>query len=1035
MRYQLDEDKGDIRYEVENERLILKVKPEVVESAGKSDIYVIATNDNATPTDRNVFSALRSLAEFINKKKNDIVQGVITFMNGLRIGKFVSGMIGGTGAAIWIDENGKTILEADKAHFREELIVPKITFNCIDIISGDKANTFAYGTIKTVDKKKRIAKLDLLDDQWGTLHINDICRGVFHNLEGGNQTQDLYDDNGFMGYSGFATSYFTPTRIVESKAGLMSFEYNLQVGTSVHPIPGMNFFAYGNFTDKERQGITYENRYYRRILDKVDTWKIDPDKHIMYQSGLLEGLIIGGMEMHGHGTFQKNSYLTGVQIQFTPEQIEQFSAYSVNLSSYEGVVTVDEEGNIINGAKTLKNVSTGDMNVIAGEDNVVTMDFRLSTRIQAFKGEKELIYSETLEEGAFMVALEPIGCTAHVENGVVVIDSLVDLHNMSVGITVNCEGNASFLKTYCITANQNGWNAMTADLSNEMCAVHCDTDGNVLNGLPCRTIVSMWYGTQLLPLDKLEIEAPEGVSVSHDIATGTVMVTSIEPSATAGSRIIAIPIRVYATFVGVQYSKQVQFSITKLTDGDPAIIYDLLPSDNSVKKNPDGSYSVSSISCVLRKTDGKNAPVQVNTLLEGYTMMRKIDSGSEVAYTIGSSLSITSANTSITFSLYCNGQLVDRETILVLRNGDKGEPGDDGRPGDKGDPGENAYTYSISPAQFNIGKTSTGSLQPSSFTCTCYKNGNNTQQTETARWYAYRSNDNNSWSQYDSKTSYSATFSVSVSSSYKYYKIVAKPYDGIECVAYAQVVEDGADGTQGPVGAMPRARGKYSSSTTYVYNSEYRDIVYTDDGRVWMVKSYGQSFSNVAPPNSSYWVEGNKQIFTAIDTALIDGANIAGFQFKNQKMQSSNGNLVLDGVNGKIAAKDAAIEGTLVAKDIKGSNLIALSHVVKVTIKGSTVTTTNIKGGTPVFGVDVPIGGWRLVTLGGEKCVAPPYGLYDFSRLYPIVFGSPNMTDSKHLYVSVLKDYQASFPWAFSISDDSTWNDGSFYVLWVALPK
>lgn len=332
MRYQLDEDKGDIRYEVEDERLILKVKPEVVESAGKSDIYVIATNDNATPTDRNVFSALRSLAEFINKKKNDIVQGVITFMNGLRIGKFVSGMIGGTGAAMWLDENRKSILEIDKIHAREELIVPKITFNCIDVISGDKANTFAYGTIKTVDKTKRVATLDLLEDQWGTLHINDICRGVFHNIEGENEDQDLYDENGFMGYSGFATSYFTPTRIVESKAGLMSFEYNLQVGTSVHPMPGMNFFAYGNFTDKERQGITYENRYYRRILDKVDTWIIDPDKHIMYQSGLLEGLIIGGMEMHGHGTFQKNSYLTGVQIQFTPEQIEQFSAYSVNLS-------------------------------------------------------------------------------------------------------------------------------------------------------------------------------------------------------------------------------------------------------------------------------------------------------------------------------------------------------------------------------------------------------------------------------------------------------------------------------------------------------------------------------------------------------------------------------------------------------------------------------------------------------------------------------------------------------------------------------
>lgn len=876
-------------------------------------VYVISTNDNAVPTDRNVFSALRSLAEFINKKKNDIVQGVITFMKGWKVGKFVTGMIGGTGAAIWIDENGKTIIEADKAMYREELIVPKITFNCIDIIAGDKANTFAYGTIKTVDKTKRVATLDLLEDQWGTLHVNDICRGVFHNLEGGNQEQTLYDDNGFMGYSGFATSYFTPTRIIESKAGLMSFEYNLQVGTSVHPMPGMNFFAYGNFTDKERKSITYENRYYKRILEGVDTWIINPDKHIMYQSGLLEGLTIGGMEMHGHGTFQKNGYMTGVQIQFTPEQQDQLAAYSVNLSSYDGVVTVDEEGNIVNGAKTLKNVTTGEKNITAGEENVVAMDFRLSTRVQAFKGEKELIYSETLQEGAFMVSLEPVGCTAHVKNGVVIVDSLTDLEEMYIGITVNCEGNASFLKTYTINVNQNGWNIISADLSNEMSAVHCDTYGNVLNGLPCTTTVSMWYGTRQLKLDKIEIEAPEGVSVSKDAETGVITVTAISLGAAPGSKIITIPIRAYATFVGVQYSKLVQFSITKLTDGDPAIIYDLLPSDNSVKKNPDGSYSVSSISCVLRKTDGKNAPVQVNTLPEGYTMMRKIDSGSEVAYTIGSSLSVTSANTSITFSLYCNGQLVDRETILVLRNGDKGEPGDDGRPGDKGDPGENAYTYSISPAQFNIGKTSTGSLQPSSFTCTCYKNGNNTQQTETARWYAYRSNDNNSWSQYDSKTSYSATFSVSVSSSYKYYKIVAKPYDGIECVAYAQVVEDGADGSQGPVGAMPRARGKYSSSTTYVYNSEYRDIVYTDDGRVWMVKSYGQSFSNVAPPNSSYWVEGNKQIFTAIDTALIDGANIAGFQFKNQKMQSPNGKLVLDGVNGKLTATDANITGSITA--------------------------------------------------------------------------------------------------------------------------
>ncbi len=1015
--------------------------------SGSGGVYVIGTNDSAIPTDRNVFSSLRSLAEFVSKKKDDIVQGVITFMKGLRIGKFVTGMIGGRGAAMWMDENGKSILEIDKIHAREELIVPKITFNCIDVISGDKANTFAYGTIKTVDKANRVATLDLLDEQWGTLHVDDICRGVFHNLEGNNQQQDIFDDNGFMGYSGFATSYFTPTRIVESKAGSMTFEYNLQVGTDVHPMPGMNFFAYGNFTDKDRQAITYENRYYRRILAGVDTWVIDPDKHIMYQSGLLDGTTIGGMEMHGHGTFQKNSYLTGVQIQFTPEQLDQFSSFSVNLSSYEGVVTVDEEGNIVNGVKTLKNVTTGGENVTSGEENVVAMDFRLSTRVQAFKGKKELVYGEHPEAGVFIVSLAPVGCTAHVENGVVLIDSITDPFAASVGITVNCEGSASFLKTYTITVNQNGWDAITADLSNEMIAVHCDKDGNVLNGLPATTIASMWYGVQPLKIDKIEVETPDGVTGSINAETGEITITKIEPTATPGSRVLTIPIKVYATFLDKQYSKTVQFSITKLTDGDDAVIYNLLPSDNEIKRNPDGSYSVSQISCTLRKTDGKNPPTNISVLPAGYTMMRKIDGGQEVSYTIGSALNVTSALTSVVFSLYCQGALVDRETILVLTNGDKGEPGKDGengRPGTDGNDGadgSDAYYYSISPAQMGIGKTSTGSLQPSSYVCTCYKNGNNTQQTETARWYAYRSNDNSSWVQYASNTSYSATFNVSISPSYKYYKIVAVPYGSVECVAYAQVVEDGEDGaagSPGPAGAMPRSCGAYNPGRTYVYNSDFRDIVYDSSGNVWMVKSYGQSVKGQTPSSSSsYWIQGNKEIFTAIDTALIDGADIAGFQFKNQKMQSRSGRLILDGKEGKFISDDAEIKGTLIAADIKGSNVVGFAALQKVTWNGSTATVTNKLGNVPVF-PGFP-NTWGSSKTNGIVTIYPSSfpGVLNYRELFPVVLGVPT-NDSNYLYVSVLDNYNNGMfvaPWAFRLSDDSSGNNGAFYVLWLALPK
>ena len=91
---------------------------------------------------------------------NDLIQAI----KGMNIGNFVTGMIGGSGGSVTVDEKtGKTVLEVDKAIFREEMVTPKITFNCIDVISGDKANTFAFGTIKSVDTANRIIELDLLE--------------------------------------------------------------------------------------------------------------------------------------------------------------------------------------------------------------------------------------------------------------------------------------------------------------------------------------------------------------------------------------------------------------------------------------------------------------------------------------------------------------------------------------------------------------------------------------------------------------------------------------------------------------------------------------------------------------------------------------------------------------------------------------------------------------------------------------------------------------------------------------------------------
>lgn len=308
----------------------------ICDADGAPTLFMVTDGGRVVPIGGVNSEELKKL--FIRKDTNDRtpfkleVGDKLTAEKGLQISKnFVSGIVGGSGGYIYLDENGKVVIETDKAVFREELIVPQITFNCIDVISGDKANTFAYGTIKTVDTENRIATLDLLEGQYGTLHVSDICRGVFHNIGGGNTDKDTIGANGFIEYSGYATSYFTPTRILENEAGNMKFEYELQVGTNIHPMPGMNFFAYGNFEDKDRQAITYENRYYTRRLAHVNTWVIDPETNIEMQVGKLNGLSIGGMDFSGYSFYGKNVYISG-----TIERLKPNGTPAKDLS-YEGV--------------------------------------------------------------------------------------------------------------------------------------------------------------------------------------------------------------------------------------------------------------------------------------------------------------------------------------------------------------------------------------------------------------------------------------------------------------------------------------------------------------------------------------------------------------------------------------------------------------------------------------------------------------------------------------------------------------------------
>ena len=384
---------------------------------------------------------------FLSKLQDDQAAGIITFNNGLvsnkmtylkegvQIGHFVSGMIGGTGAQI--DKDGRG--EMTSLILREFLEVPELRFNKIDVVSGELWNSIAFGTIEDVDIANQIVTVKLEEGEYSGIKVNDICRGIFHNLGSGNDTESKPDENGFDTVAGFSTSYFTPIEVLDSFG--KQFRYTLKPDTTQHPSKSMKFVVYGNFTDPNRRSSAYATRTYKRYLKDVNTWQIDWT-NIASQFGLLDGLNIPGGpndgNLTGDGAYLTNVYMTGALIQFTPEQMDEMKghdAYSVSLSRETATIILDNNLNIIDEYNQLS---------------------QLTFAIQAFKGPVELAYSDVYGEGTYFVEYEATGLKCTMSNGVFRITEITNVSNMRINITVNCEGLALFKKEFLLNYQLEG---------------------------------------------------------------------------------------------------------------------------------------------------------------------------------------------------------------------------------------------------------------------------------------------------------------------------------------------------------------------------------------------------------------------------------------------------------------------------------------------------------------------------------------------------------------------------------------------------
>lgn len=285
-------------------------------------------DEDITYTDKDVMSALRVMTEiensaeklkeiFLRKDVADSTKFLLSMFAGAVFGKngFASGLTG-FGAKIFDTGHG----EFESMFIRRFLEVPELRYNRVMVTLGDKWRAPGAGIIETVDTGTKTCTLKLEDGEIGAVAVGDICMGIYHNITG-NATEDYDDGKGNRRFAGFCTVYFTITEVTGERNE--TFKYQLRPtssswSSSFDPFEMMNFVAYGNFTDTDRQTSVYETRTYTRMLWKQNTWEISA-ANVALQYGDLSNLNIFGLNMDGYSMYLNNIYMTGIIKQIKPD--------------------------------------------------------------------------------------------------------------------------------------------------------------------------------------------------------------------------------------------------------------------------------------------------------------------------------------------------------------------------------------------------------------------------------------------------------------------------------------------------------------------------------------------------------------------------------------------------------------------------------------------------------------------------------------------------------------------------------------------
>lgn len=644
-------------------------------------------------------------------------EDVITLLKGLQLGdgksqitgeglaklyafmtyNFVSGAYG-SGASI--DNNGDA--EMNSLFVRQFISAPKFVFNEISVTKAEQWNTNGYGTIESVDTEKHIISLHLEGNDYGSLQVGDICRGIYADIDNAHgsdkNTEGALDDCNFVLHKGFFTTYFYVKKIITSEKGKFVFEYGKRSEATPDPCAYMDFAQYGSFTDDKRQSSMYfssRGNSYIEVLDGVCNWEVLPQNRVA-RYGWLSGLALTKRDgsivrPEGNGIYVQDNIYFGGNINYLQglsgldDLKNEAKAYDVSLSQYQSVITVDDMGNVINGLYTQ-------------DEGKATKQYRISTAVFVRKGMDILLEedanSEDVTEGHYRLYVVSEDCDVEVKNSTVFIKGIRNIKDGVAGtaddtnfdyaamrkmsdamvtIVVDLEGKTSKTVQMPIRIQHDSLPFMVCDLSNESASVAWNTRAGKYIGFPIKTNVSLMYHNEPWAISSLNISSVAGLKTSMSIDGKAKIITIDADNLTADTldQVTKLDITVVGKYAGASYEYTRELTILKSSD---TVVYELIPSADSVIIDNQGNMSAESISCDIWATSSDDKRYKLTELPAGYHLKYGTADTPDTNIEVGAEVSVQSDARQVVFALYdASGNVLDKESVPILTCGADGD--------------------------------------------------------------------------------------------------------------------------------------------------------------------------------------------------------------------------------------------------------------------------------------------------------------------------------------------------------------------------